>query len=61
MSQSQSDQKDLSVITGLNDLELELLGFKHKVTSSQLDGMVSIIKNPNYLYLWVNAKPDILH
>lgn len=54
-------EDELELITGLDDLELQLLEYTDEFDFNQAKRMGNLLLNPVYLDLWVNAKPNTLH
>lgn len=58
---SNNFEDDLELISGLDDLELQLLEYTDGFDFNQAKRMGTLLLNPVHLDIWVNAKPDTLH
>ncbi|MFO1259028.1 MAG: hypothetical protein U1E78_11550 [Gammaproteobacteria bacterium] len=58
---SKGFEDELELITGLDDLELQLLEYTDGFDFVQAKQMGTLLLNPLHLDIWVNAKPDTLH
>ena len=62
MSQfNQQDDEMFEIELGLDDLELKLLECSENYQYNQAERMGRLLLNPEYLNIWVNAKPNTLH
>jgi hypothetical protein len=54
-------ENELELITGLDDLELQLLEYADGFEFSQAERMGRLLLNPVHLDIWINARPNTLH